>query len=253
MHWCCSCGLGSWGGDYDWPTLWNFAAIIALGVFSFLMVRSAEKHTYQLTALALFTFALTVLLEPTQLFIALLLEVIALHVIAARRELAWFTRLVQIGAIVIGVLILQHLAVVDSADPNWRQAIAYLAGIAGIVGMSLLMENTTEKRAYQLTAHGLFLAFILAYLYDYTNGQAIVSTLWGVTALVLLIWGVWQKHTFVRQVALGTLFVIVGKLLLVDFAEVDAVWRILLFFGFGVLFLVLSYGLWRRPVTKGEV
>ncbi len=37
------------------------------------------------------------------------------------------------------------------------------------------------------------------------------------------------------------LFGISGKLFLVDLAEVEALWRVLLFLGFGGLFLALSY------------
>jgi uncharacterized membrane protein len=47
---------------------------------------------------------------------------------------------------------------------------------------------------------------------------------------------------------MATLFLVVGKLFLVDLAGVEAVWRILLFLGFGGLFLVLGYylqHLWR--------
>ena len=40
---------------------------------------------------------------------------------------------------------------------------------------------------------------------------------------------------------LGTLGLVAAKLLLVDMAELEAVWRILLFLGFGGGFLLLSY------------
>ncbi|MDO8736122.1 MAG: DUF2339 domain-containing protein, partial [Thermoleophilia bacterium] len=58
-----------------------------------------------------------------------------------------------------------------------------------------------------------------------------------------------------RTVALVTLFVVVGKLLLVDLGTVKAIWRVLLFIGFGGLFLVLSYffqSLW-KPTNKPSV
>jgi uncharacterized membrane protein len=47
---------------------------------------------------------------------------------------------------------------------------------------------------------------------------------------------------------MAMLFLVAGKLFLVDLAEVEALWRVLLFVGFGVLFLSLSYylqALWR--------
>lgn len=48
----------------------------------------------------------------------------------------------------------------------------------------------------------------------------------------------------------GTLFLVAGKLFLVDLQYLEAVWRILLFLGFGGLFLLLSYffqGVSKRP------
>jgi uncharacterized membrane protein len=47
---------------------------------------------------------------------------------------------------------------------------------------------------------------------------------------------------------MATLFIVAGKLFLVDLEEVEALWRVLLFVGFGGLFLSLSYYLqvlWR--------
>ena len=40
---------------------------------------------------------------------------------------------------------------------------------------------------------------------------------------------------------MGTLLIVVGKLFLVDLVELETIWRILLFLGFGGLFLILSY------------
>lgn len=53
---------------------------------------------------------------------------------------------------------------------------------------------------------------------------------------------------------MATLFVVVGKLFLVDLSEVEPAWRVVPFLGFGGLFLALSYylrGLW-RPRAAGD-
>ena len=44
-----------------------------------------------------------------------------------------------------------------------------------------------------------------------------------------------------RVCGLIALCLVVGKLLLVDVSQLEAVWRVLLFMGFGAIFLVLSY------------
>jgi uncharacterized membrane protein len=60
--------------------------------------------------------------------------------------------------------------------------------------------------------------------------------------------GLRLDHTQIIRAGMATLFLVVAKLFLVDLSEVEAVWRILLFLGFGGLFLILSYylqALWR--------
>jgi uncharacterized membrane protein len=44
-----------------------------------------------------------------------------------------------------------------------------------------------------------------------------------------------------RKVALATLFLAVGKLVLHDMSQVEPIWRILLFLSFGAVFLAISY------------
>jgi uncharacterized membrane protein len=76
-----------------------------------------------------------------------------------------------------------------------------------------------------------------------------VTIAWGIYASILLVLGLRQNLNQLLTVAVGTFFIVVGKLLLVDLAELKAIWRILLFLGFGGLFLVLSYyfqALWKR-------
>ncbi|MCA9920266.1 MAG: DUF2339 domain-containing protein [Anaerolineales bacterium] len=77
--------------------------------------------------------------------------------------------------------------------------------------------------------------------FDQLSGQGIVTLVWGVYALILLAISLRYQSYQLRLVALGTLFLLVGKLFLVDLATVETIWRILLFAGFGGLFLFLSY------------
>ncbi|HLA40526.1 MAG TPA: DUF2339 domain-containing protein, partial [Candidatus Glassbacteria bacterium] len=51
-----------------------------------------------------------------------------------------------------------------------------------------------------------------------------------------------------RRVGLLTLLLVVGKLFLVDLAQIAAIWRIVLFLCFGGLFLALSH--WVRNLWK---
>jgi uncharacterized membrane protein len=68
-----------------------------------------------------------------------------------------------------------------------------------------------------------------------------VTIAWGIYSAALLVLGLIKDYRRARNLALITLFVVVGKLFLVDLANLEVLWRILLFMGFGGLFLFLSY------------
>ena len=80
------------------------------------------------------------------------------------------------------------------------------------------------------------------------DGQGYLTIAWGVYGAALLILGLRLNYSRLRQVALGTLMLVVAKLFIVDLAELETIWRVLLFMGFGGVFLLLSYyfpKLWR--------
>ena len=60
--------------------------------------------------------------------------------------------------------------------------------------------------------------------------------------------GLRKTVNFVSMTALSTLFVVVAKLFLVDLAKLETLWRVLLFLGFGFVFLLLSY--YFKPLLK---
>ena len=83
------------------------------------------------------------------------------------------------------------------------------------------------------------------------NGQAYVSVSWGIYAIGLLIYGFTREKQSIRMAAMATIFLVVGKLFLIDLSQLQAIWRILLFIGFGSLFLLISYYL-QRTFTDEE-
>jgi uncharacterized membrane protein len=51
------------------------------------------------------------------------------------------------------------------------------------------------------------------------------------------------------------LLVVVGKLFLLDLTKLEAIWRVLLFLGFGGVFLILSYyfrALWKSDYQASD-
>jgi hypothetical protein len=106
---------------------------------------------------------------------------------------------------------------------------------------------------YLLTAHAAVLAWLWGELSPLQSGDAYVTIAWGIYAAGLLVVGLRLDHTGIVRAGMATLFLVVAKLFLVDLSEVEAVWRILLFLGFGGLFLILSYylqALWRPGAAE---
>ena len=78
------------------------------------------------------------------------------------------------------------------------------------------------------------------------NGIALTTTAWAAQGGIALLAGIKARNSGLQSIALATLALVSGKMLLFDMANVDMIWRILLFFGVGAAFLGLSY-LMNRP------
>ncbi|HEX5870761.1 MAG TPA: DUF2339 domain-containing protein, partial [Longimicrobium sp.] len=69
---------------------------------------------------------------------------------------------------------------------------------------------------------------------------------WGAYALGLLLLAMRQGWPTAEKVAIWTLLATVAKLFLVDLERLDPLFRVLLFLGFGAVFLYFSYsGAWK--------
>jgi hypothetical protein len=123
------------------------------------------------------------------------------------------------------------------------QASFNLALIGLIFISSYLFTDVEEiyfSIGYRLVTHVALLTWFWQE-FSLLSGQGLVTIVWGIYAVILLSAALYLRHRLLRLVALATLFVLVGKLFLVDLVVVETVWRILLFAGFGGLFLFISY------------
>ncbi len=132
-----------------------------------------------------------------------------------------------------------------------------LLNVAAIVVAALasrMQEDARVTLAYRLVSHVAVLALLWGELWALPSGYAYVTIGWGLYGAGLLVAGLRWDHTQLIRGGMATLFLVVGKLFLVDLGGVEAIWRILLFIGFGGLFLVLGYylrSLW-RPGSGGS-
>lgn len=71
--------------------------------------------------------------------------------------------------------------------------------------------------------------------------QGYVSAAWGVVGVAIIVFGTIRERNLVTKTGVATLLGVAVKLFLVDLASVDRIWRISLFFGFGIALLVVGY------------
>lgn len=211
--------------------------------------RYAPAHA--LVAAVLAAIGLAVLLDGSALLVAWGVEVLMLHWAARQLEapvLRWtghaFAVLLaavwaeQVETVQRGVLPVVHAA-----------GLSELAVLGLLLGASALLASPAVRRLYQGAALAGWLAWSWQELAVLANGDAYTSAVWGVAALALLVAAARRNTTALQVAGFATLALFVGKLFLVDLARLSAVWRILLFLGFGAVFLALSYALsgwWQR-------
>lgn len=238
-----------------WGAL-TLAASVLYGAVYLYMRRPALETLAQahgLVAAVLLAYGLSELVGGDTLLLALAAEAAALHLLAYHLG---DPALRLVGHFLFGAVALSFL---DRGVFDERQArlfspehatelITLLLGTAASLGPM----TTKTRHTYRLIAHLLFLGWLWHVLVPLANGQAVVTATWGAYAAILLVIGVRRRSVWLRNTALATLFLIVAKLFLVDLAELEALWRVLLFLGMGSAFLFISYYLPRLLGSEGQ-
>lgn len=211
---------------------------------------NALGYTHGLTALLILTIGFTQLFSGNTLLLILAAEAAVFHYSAKKlgdriiESAAHFLYFIVGFRVFLGTVLLQmHGAAIFNVT-----GITYLMVIASIFGISYFLRKDRATKIYRISAHILFLAWIAREFSGLVDGQGYITISWGVYAVILILLAYRMKNIPLRIAAIATLMLIVGKLFIVDLAQLEVIWRILLFFGFGGLLLVLSYflpGLWK--------
>jgi len=141
------------------------------------------------------------------------------------------------------------------ATPVLNPAAATDLAVIGLAVVSAyLVQSVRVRWCYLLAAHIALLALFWRELGAFENGNAYVTIAWGAYAIALLVAGLrranGQYNMPVVYAGIATLLLVVAKLFLVDLSALDPLWRVLLFMGFGGVFLLLSY--FFQNVTGGK-
>ena len=115
-----------------------------------------------------------------------------------------------------------------------------LVALGGAAYIGTLLNDRQGRSLYLFGAYVGLLAWTARELYPFEQGQALMSLAFGVEGTVLLVAGLMAGRSLLYKTGMATLLLVVVKVLLVDLAAVEPIWRVLLLFLFAVLFLVLS-------------
>jgi len=231
------------------------ACILAgIGMLGFLILRKEEvprlTSTHIFMSLVMLTIGFILLLEGNVLFTVLAAEAIALHFVAHQT----LDQKVDISAhILFGIVVLWLINLMRFTVGMSFWGLDGVTQLAFIAAGGMLVPRWIEKEdirmVYRIVCHILFLIWTYQAFSIFENGQAWVTVSWGVYGVALLILGFIRYGRSMRLAGMSTIFLMVGKLFLVDLSQLQAVWRILLFMGFGAIFLFLGY-YWQWQLKK---
>jgi uncharacterized membrane protein len=245
---------------------WIALSIAALYALAALVLRRLEgsfedlSYTHALVTLLFFTLAAILMLRGDTLLLTLAAEAAVLHYVAGQ----FSDKLVSAGAhllfFVAAAWLVIRLVAGMPEGASWvavfnPRALVDLLVIGLAFAVSPVVLPRRSSVIYRVAAHAAVLAWLWRELSQLPGGEAYVTVAWGVYAVGLLVVGLRLGRIAPVRGGMATLFLVVGKLFLVDLAEVEALWRVLLFVGFGVLFLSLSYylqALWRPGHESGR-
>ncbi len=239
--------MGVWSlANPTWGWIALGGALLYGLVARWLAVDRVIEHisfTHALVSVLLLTNAFVLMFVDETLLFVLAGEAAILHLVAHRladRRIAFSAHLLT-GLIFMalferlfdgraqGTAVFNARALVD----------LWIVGTASMVSFRIL--TGTMKRLYLVLLHIAVLGWFLREFASLPDGQAYVTIAWGIYALILFVFALRMRLDRLRTVAMGTLLLVVGKLFIVDLSELQTIWRVLLFMGFGGLFLLLSY------------
>ncbi len=161
----------------------------------------------------------------------------------------------------VGLWLVARIASVISSPVTPGMAVFNIGGLTDLGVVMLLLASSwfVESRGaitvYRVATHAALLGWFCRELTLLPGSHdAYVTLAWGLTGAALFVAGLRRDHAYLIKGGVATLFLVVAKLFLWDIAALDPLWRVLLFLGFGGLFLLLSYhlrNLW-NPRTGGD-
>jgi hypothetical protein len=191
--------------------------------------------------------------EPERLAIAALHATVLIAFIHRRfvgpRTLAKITILIAL-AVVLG----HELDFVQHGVLRWRWVISELItlGASAVIVKQLVAEPKEKLQGLILAVPSYLIALlVIANILEPIWAPLVTATYAVFGAALLIASRNGKGERLMRQLGGVTMLIVVGRLLLVDLASVETIWRVLLFLVCGILFLYTSYRLKPSQVKTG--
>ena len=178
--------------------------------------------------------------HPSILYLAFILAAVSTQVVAASRKISLLAALGHVSAFVVLGLFWGRMETDQSLWAGDLTSFIDLVALGGAAYIGTLLNDRQGRSLYLFGAYAGLLAWTARELYPLEQGQALMSLAFGVEGTVLLVAGLLAGRSLLYKTGMVTLLLVVVKVLLVDLAAVEPIWRVLLLFLFAVLFLVLS-------------
>ena len=245
---------------YAATPFFNANALVGLAVVALAFASSAvigpweERRVYRVSGHAAVAGLLLCELVPlaggTYALVALALYAAGLHLLSRRLPEWGTTGGAHVLFAFVGLWLCGRLASVVPSQVTSGMAVFNMGGLAdlGVITLVLASSRLVGSRGpanvYRVVAHAALLAWFCRELTVMPGSpDAYVTLAWGLTGAAMFVAGLRRDHAYLIRGGVATLFLVVAKLFLWDLGGLDPLWRVLLFLGFGGLFLVLSYHL----------
>lgn len=195
------------------------------------------------TASVLIAVSIAIVLADYRVLFPLAVAAAAMQLADRRWGLPGVAIIAHILFAQLAVLVITHVQIlgVMAGSPFGVDELGALAAIVTALSVSFVFASATAKQMYRIAAHVAFLIWLATQFAPMERGQELISLFWGLYGIALLLLSLRLGQKGVQLAGLATLGLVAAKLILVDMAQVDVIWRILLFMFFGAAFLGLSY------------
>lgn len=186
--------------------------------------------------------------------------------VAAIKSYAEIAILAAVNLFIAGLLYLT-IPVANSSDllPFDERYLVALLTVVAVVATALVHHMTKSKlkdvveldKLSLMLGAGTVWCFVWRFVHLEIQagflGREWITISWGICALLAIATGAWAHLKTLRFAGLGILMASFARVVMVELAELESIYKVMLLIGLGLLALGISYGFYIRPGRKGPL